>query len=123
MDMFKKAWNGQLSLAKAFWLIYVVVGIILGLIVSLVLSMMVANYNYQAYSSMIGAIVFPYTLFSAICVWRCGKNSSKVWDILSKIVVVLGVLGGIYNIAAALGMVGGTMPPATPTPIETTPAA
>ena len=36
-SFFGKAWAGEESLAKAFWLIYVVLGMILGLISGIIL--------------------------------------------------------------------------------------
>lgn len=95
LAMFKQAWKGEASLAKAFWLIYVVIGILLGMLITLVIKMSVENFDYIVYNNLIMAIGLPYTLYSAISVWRCGKNSWVVWSILSKIVVVLGVLGSL----------------------------
>jgi len=97
MSLFVQSWKGQASLAKAFWLVYVVIGLVIGIIVGiLVYKMSHASPEYQ--QNLSRAIMFPYTLFASICVWRCGKNSMMLWNILAKIIVVLGILGGLYSI-------------------------
>lgn len=101
VSLFVRGWKGQASLAAAFWLVYVLFGIIIALIITLIFSLVVPDFNYQLYQDKIMAIQFPYTLFSAICVWRCAKNSTFIWRLLARIIVVLGVLGGIFNIIHA----------------------
>lgn len=96
MNMFAQAWKGEAPLWKAFWLVYVVVGIIVGIIIAVIVAYAVApGATPTANNDLIMTIGFPYTLFSAICVWRCGKNSAMVWNVLSKILVILSVIGGV----------------------------
>ena len=95
LGIFRDSWQGKASLAKAFWLVYFVFGIIINLIVLALLSATMPGFNYEANSNLLMSIVFPYTLFSAICVWRCGKNSYILWNVLAKVVVVLALLGGL----------------------------
>lgn len=102
LGIFVRSWKGQESLAKAFWLVYALFGIIVGIVIALIFMLTVPNFDYATYNNTIMAVGFPYTLFSAICVWRCAKNSHIVWNILAKIVVVLGVIGGIASIIQML---------------------
>lgn len=107
-NLFVRAWKGEASLAAAFWLVYVVFTFLLEIIVVIVLSFTVPNFSYLTHAPVVMAIVSPYILYAAICVWRCGKNSSAIWRILSRIVVVIAVIGAIYNIYVAL--MGTTQP-------------
>lgn len=92
-NLFVRAWRGEASLAAAFWLVYFVFSIILAIL--LVVIFKAINPLFMD-MNLIKAIMLPYTIYGAICVWRCGKNSMILWNILSKIAVILGVLGGCY---------------------------
>src|SRR5262245_41681580 len=102
LRLFEQSWKGEASLGKAFWLVYVLIGIIIQLIILGIFAFFVPNFLtpevYVKYQDLLVTIFFPYTLFSAICVWRCAKNSSKLWGILAKIVVALGVIFGVIGI-------------------------
>ncbi|MBA3661336.1 MAG: hypothetical protein H0W64_06390 [Gammaproteobacteria bacterium] len=111
MDLLARSWRGEASLAKAFWIVYVLFGILIALLITLIFSLAMPDFNYMNYQYKIMAIQFPYTLFSAICVWRCAKNSTFIWRILARIIVAIGVIGGIFNIVHAIN---------PPTVVETT---
>lgn len=98
--MFKQAWNGTASLAKAFWLIYFLFGIIISIIVSII-ALKLSNNQANVYNLTI-AIVLPYTLFSAICVWRCAKNAWILWNILARLIAILAVIGGVVGLLRVL---------------------
>ncbi|MFZ2315812.1 MAG: hypothetical protein WAW86_09180 [Gammaproteobacteria bacterium] len=115
LSLFKRAWKGEASLAAAFWIIHVLIGsIVLQSIISWAISyfmpeLAVSSMNvstaadaqaamFNKHAFMMLAICFPYTIYSAICVWRCGKNSWKLWSILSKIIVILSVISGLLSI-------------------------
>lgn len=100
MDIFTRSWKGEASLAAAFWLVYFLFGIILAIIVTLIFKVTVADFNYTQYQGIIAAVCFPYTLFSVICVWRCARNSSTLWRVLARIIVILAIIFGIYNLWA-----------------------
>lgn len=97
MDMFGKSWRGEASLSTAFWIVYVVAGAILWLIVNFIVNSAAPGAVFIFKQSLCLLFLFPYTLFSTICVWRCGKNSHIIWSILSKIVVILAL---IYSVLA-----------------------
>lgn len=97
-NIFARAWQGRASLATAFWIIWFLFSIILGFIIIIILSAIDPNFNFMFQNYKTNAILFPYTLFAAVCVWRCGKNSVGIWRILSRIIMVLAVVGGLLNI-------------------------
>lgn len=98
MDLFVKSWRGEASLAKAFWLVFILLWIILFWIISLIVSKINPHYDFFLHGSLIGSILFPYTLFSSICVWRCGQNSKMIWKVLTRIIVMLFVIFGLLDI-------------------------
>lgn len=98
MDVFAQSWQGKASLSTAFWWVYVVVSIILWLIISFIVNSAAPSASMLFKQNLIFLFLFPYTLFSAICVWRCGKNSTTLWSILSKIVVIFGVVFSLLSI-------------------------
>lgn len=106
MKLFERSWKGEASLAAAFWLVYFLGSIVIAIILSIIFSFTVADFRTPEmmpyYSNVIKAIMFPYTLFSAICVWRCAKNSWILWNVLARIIAVLSVVFGIYYILSAL---------------------
>ena len=101
MNLFVQAWRGEASLAKAFWIVFVVVGTVLNLICSLIVRGLLDSSpaTLKAAIIILSIIIFLYTLFSAICVWRCGKNSTSFWSILSKAVVAIAV---VFNLVALI---------------------
>lgn len=116
MNLFAKSWRGEASLAKAFWLVYFLFSIMIGLIIAFILSLIIPSFTYVTYNNLIMSILFPYTVFSAICVWRCAKNALLIWSILARIVVVLAVISGLFHIYYLIaGPHMGTITSAPPT--------
>lgn len=106
LKLFERSWKGEASLAAAFWLVYFLGSIVIAIILSIIFSYTVVDFRNPEmmpyYSTVIKAIMFPYTLFSAICVWRCAKNSWILWNVLARIIAVLSIVFGIYYILSAL---------------------
>lgn len=119
MGIFARSWKGEASLAKAFWLVYFLFGIIIGLIISILLSFVIPNFSYITHNNLIMTILFPYTVFSAICVWRCAKNSSAIWRILARIIVVLAIISGLFHIYYLFAVPHPTAINGVPTPTPT----
>jgi hypothetical protein len=109
LTLFKRSWKGEASLAAAFWIVYFLCSLALGIIVGILFSLFVPNFTnpdvYIHYVYTIKAIISPYVIFSAICVWRCAKNSSMIWNVLARIIAVLAFIGSIYYILFALHIV------------------
>ena len=98
MNIFVNCFRGEAPLWKAFWIVGVVFSIILDLILIAILHFAAPDMDPVTRSHWLVLLMFPYNIFVAICVWRCGKNSAAVWSILSKIVVVLGLITGVLDI-------------------------
>lgn len=91
--LFRNCWLGEASLAAAFWITYVLFGIISIFLADFLVDILIAGeftpfYIHNQYTDEIILICFPYWFFSSICVWICGKNSSKIWNLLSKFLVI-----------------------------------
>lgn len=99
-NLFARAWQGKASLAAAFWIIWFLGTIILSIIIVIVLSAIDPNFNFVLQSFKTYSILFPYTVFAAICVWRCGRNSIGIWRFLSRLLMIFAVIGGLFNIYA-----------------------
>ena len=103
-NLFVKSYKGEASLAKAFWLIYVLFSMILSLVILGAFFIFIPDFsntlqaNEEWYQSLIQVIQLPYLIFAAIAVWRCAKNSWIVWNILARVLIVLTVLGSFYEI-------------------------
>lgn len=101
MNLFWRSFTGRLSLAKAFWVVYLLFNIILILVISgVIYSFLYYNQtpnsaailNFQISSRIILAIDFPYMLTSAIGVWRCAHDSPFIWRVLARIIVATNIL-------------------------------
>lgn len=103
--MFKIAnyWKGKQSLASAYWIIHALFGFLLGILIFIGL----ATYYHKPFTHetlkvlkpSALAIGLPYTIFSAICVWRCANNTkSKFLAIVARILVAMSVFSGFINL-------------------------
>lgn len=131
LSLFKRAWKGEASLAAAFWIIYVLIGYfaLQGIVSWLVgyfmpaLSMHVDNPTPEMLAAsmkqsfLILAICLPYMLYSAICIWRCGRNSWGLWRFLSRLIVLISIVIGLASIYFLIA--GG---PNLPNMVKPTPA-
>ncbi len=106
LKLLSESWNGEASLAKAFWLTYVLFSLLCGLIIALILTLFTPDFmsSSSLYSKLhfhkdwAKTLGFPYTFFSAVCVWRCAKNSSRLWRIIARVFVIFGVLSALLSI-------------------------
>lgn len=113
VNLFIQSWKGEAPLWKAFWIVNVLMGWIVCFIVAAVLMfptlieinqqsveyLAVSFQDHWGWSQnilrqelvskfpLIVTIFLPYSLYSAICVWRCGKNSHIMWRALAIIIV------------------------------------
>ena len=108
MNLIKKIWNGDLSLVKTFWLVFVV-GTSIGNVISVVIEMNYENIGeVGALFSLIFILFFYiYLIYSYVATWRSAtKYSIKAkknkkgtgWANAAKTVVVLGALSGFAEI-------------------------
>ena len=105
--IFRQCWLGEASLAKAFWVVYVLYNLILITIIDFIIDYFVAGsftpfYIHNRFLDMIITLAFPYLFISAMCVWVSGKNSARVWNILSKIVVLIPLIIGSFHLTRVI---------------------
>ena len=91
---FKKLMDGDFGLAKTYWLYGFLVGVIFGVVAQ------VAIYISPILYLLVFLISIAYYIPLAIGIWRAANRYTgpKIWAILAKIAVILGVL----NIIATL---------------------
>lgn len=96
MSLLKECWKGRATLDKAFWIIFFIYGLSLVFLVGLIFAIFVPNFFrtevFNQYRDIILAIVSPYTVFAAICVWRCAKHSWPFWRWVARTIGVLAVI-------------------------------
>jgi hypothetical protein len=102
----RSVWPGHYTLAKVFWVVYV-----LGCIGALVAAALILVASSQLRVGTIGFILgvliaVPYWLFASVGVWNSAKNSirspawmDRVWGIAARGIVLIFVLRFIFNLA------------------------
>lgn len=100
-NIFWRSFIGQESLAKAFWVVYVFYNILIHLFIAAILVIMllynqtpvsISVFTNEIAGKIVFAAAFPYTLFSAIAVWRCSYHSGFLWRLLARLMVVSHVI-------------------------------
>jgi hypothetical protein len=104
MNVFTQSYRGEASLAKAFWIVYVFVSIVLNLIAHFILNNFLSSEPavFKAISIVLNCLILFYTFFAFICVWRCGKNSTPFWNVVSKIAIILGLAMSVFYVINAI---------------------
>lgn len=107
IDFFVRCWKGQESLAKAYWLLAVLFGLLLVTLIIIIFSFFlpvseILSSENPFYQRLITAIMLPFTIFSTVCVWRCGRNSTFIWRLLSRILVILAIIDGAFALIQVL---------------------
>lgn len=96
-DIFVKNWKGELSLAKSFWLVYVLFIIIIQLVLQIVFSKMLSTYTSDEINNLMMMVLLPYIIYCLISTWRCSEKSAMMWKILARGFLILAVLTGIFG--------------------------
>jgi len=100
--IFIESWKGKVSLAKAFWIIYVLVFILLVITISIILLFVYLSFpKLMEYPNLYMAQIilpFPYLIYAAVCVWRCSNNATYLWKYLARTTILLHVLNTIILI-------------------------
>lgn len=96
MRLLKKCWKGEATLDVAFWLIFFIYGLSLVFLVGLIFALFIPNFFrneiFNYYRDVILSIVAPYTVFAAICVWRCARHSWPFWCWVARLIGVMAVI-------------------------------
>jgi hypothetical protein len=90
LSIFTRCWRGEAALSEAFWLVFALINMtILGAATFVFFHY---THDYDTTRRMVNTILFPYLIFSAVCVWRCEKNASEFFIVLSKAIVIMSVI-------------------------------
>jgi hypothetical protein len=90
LTLFTRCWRGEASLSEAFWIVFALLNLMIILPATLVFFHY--THDYDSTRRMANTILFPYLIFSAVCVWRCENNASEFFIVLSKSVVLMSVV-------------------------------
>ena len=114
LSLYKDAWAGKASLAKSFWLVFIVTHAVIHIVINIILNLLAHPVNLlgpviPAQQNILTvrridliidliATLIPvlYTFFSFICIWKCGKNSTKFWLVISRIWIILTITISVY---------------------------
>jgi hypothetical protein len=104
-------WRGELSLAKSFWLN----GFVIGFISRVLFSGLLTASQFLGSANVVVPVFFALQALNILVVvwilvgiWRAASNYAgrRLWAILAKIVVVIGVLGSAAIVAKNLSVLG-----------------
>ena len=88
-------WQGQASLASAYWLI--------GMLGSLVFALLFNLLGSQQAALLVFLAWIPYTVFALVSIWRCAWNTSwKGWGYIARALVLLNVASVFAALLSAL---------------------
>lgn len=95
MDRFKKVFNGDERLVITYW-VWGFLGSIVVIILTWAVLFLIGFFNPLGQT----ILQLPWYIFIWISIWRSAGNykGKIVWAILAKVMVVVGVLGSIYNV-------------------------
>ena len=91
LELLKKSWRGEASLNAAFWVVFAFVNLLIITSLTVIFHSYLQDYDYT--KRIVNTILFPYMVFSAICVWRCEKDASEFFIAMTKSIVILSVIG------------------------------
>lgn len=94
MSLIRALWQGEVSLAKTYWIFGICINVLLFISLSYILS------NELLFSTPQGKLIFwmlvafslIYTPFILISIWRSANKyaGTKTWSILAKIMAIIG---------------------------------
>ena len=108
-----RLWNGDVSLAKTYWLYGVLGGVIFRLLSPWLTYLLASNVdNLSRFDEAIiryawSALLIFYSVLISIAIWRSATKSikrnpkSSAWAYLAKVSVIFGVIAGVAGIAAS----------------------
>ena len=94
MGLIKKIWNGELPLVKVYWLY----GVVFGAFVA-IFSVLIKDYPTALI--LLTFALIPYQILVFVGIWRSANayTNKKVWAVLAKVHVVLGVIAALNGVA------------------------
>lgn len=96
MGLIKKIWHGELPLFKVYWIYGVLGGLIIRVIVEGMYYLISLKY-LTVFSYTLVTLVLAYQLLLSVGTWRSADKyqKSKIWPVLAKIGVVLGLITAV----------------------------
>jgi len=89
----KQCWIGEVSLAKSFWIVYILLNLVIIALVVICVRFISPYYidyhGMHKFTDLVMALSLPYLIVSSTCVWIAGKNSWRIFNWTSKVIVVL----------------------------------
>jgi hypothetical protein len=93
----REAWRGELPLGIVFWGYGLGIYIVYIVFIGILMPVLPKSLSLVALAAIF--LIFPYTVWILVSIWRCAKNSSPTWKSLARFYVVMAVLGTFVNIA------------------------
>jgi hypothetical protein len=113
IDDIREHWAGKGTLSRAYWG-YGVVGTLILYVLAILLALglvpfaledgdvagLLGSPLIQAYLVGVSVVVGAYHLFAAVIIWRNSNNvRNRTWGDVARVIVVLGVLALVYQVA------------------------
>jgi hypothetical protein len=95
MNLIAEIWDGKLPLVKVYWLYGVAVGAFFT-----ILSLLIKDYPIVLI--VIAIALIPYQILVFVGIWRSADayRDKKIWAVLAKVHVVLGVIAALNGVAS-----------------------
>jgi hypothetical protein len=97
-NFFIKFWYGDLSLPMSYWLVGVVFGLVVGFSIGMI------AYSMGMPEAAINFLILPWAIYSTVGIWRSSDKykGSKFWAVLTKILIVIGVISYFSGLISAI---------------------
>tara|TARA_B100000965_G_C19517222_1_gene724755 strand:- start:731 stop:1051 length:321 start_codon:yes stop_codon:yes gene_type:complete len=92
-NFFVRFWNGQLSLPMSYWGVGVGIGILFSILVVIIIVML------GMHDDAMWGFIIPFQIYTVVGIWRSADRykGTKLWAILAKIAVVIGVISNFAS--------------------------
>ena len=97
VNFFVGFWHGDLSLPMSYWLVGIVFGLVVGFSIGMI------AYSMGMPEAAINFLILPWAIYSTVGIWRSSDKykGPKFWSVLTKIFLVIGVIGYFLGLITA----------------------
>jgi len=97
-NFFIKFWNGDLSLPMSYWGVGIGIGIVFGLSIGILIGLLGMSED-----AMWGFLI-PFQIYTVVGIWRSSDKykGKKIWAVLAKIAVILGIISNFSSMIAGV---------------------
>lgn len=97
MGLIQRIWNGELPLVKVYWLY----GVVFGAFVA-IFSVLIKDYPTALI--LLTFALIPYQILVFVGIWRSADayTNKKLWAVLAKVHVVLGIISALNGVATVI---------------------